>query len=314
MYNSLVETGAGFHLYIFAMDERSYETLLKLQLQSVTVISLKEFENKELLTVKPLRTAGEYCWTCTPSTILYCIETYKLDNCTYIDADLYFFQDPSVLLEEMGNNSVLITDHRYTAAYDTSAKYGKYCVQFISFRNDEKGMKVLRWWSDACLKWCYNRAEDNKFGDQKYLDGWKERFEGVHELEHLGGGVAPWNIQQYDVIKEGNKMLGTEKTTGKRFDVIFYHFHNYKYCTNNGFHTGHYVIDKKSLQIFYEPYIKALHEADNVLSKVSDEMFHELLPIPRIKKSLRRMFLYNVFGKFDNYYKYNYIVKDGSLN
>jgi len=315
MYNSLVKTGAKFHLYIFTMDDRSYETLLKLYLKDVTVISLKEFENKELLTVKPLRTAGEYCWTCTPSTILYCIEKYTLDNCTYIDADLYFFKDPSLLIEEMRDNSVLITDHRYTAAYDTSLKYGKYCVQFITFKNDVNGMEVLRWWTDACIKWCYNRAEDNKFGDQKYLDDWKDRFKGVHELQHLGGGVAPWNIQQYKVEKKEGKLIGIEKKTGKKFDVIFYHFHNYKYCTNNGFHTGHYQIDRESLQIFYESYIKALHDADTLLEDINGVgIFHELLPIPRVNKSLRRMLLYNLLGKFDNYYKYKYIVKDGSLN
>ncbi len=37
------------------------------------------------------------------------------------------------------NKSVLITDHRYTPIYDQSLKSGRYCVQFITFKNDKIG-------------------------------------------------------------------------------------------------------------------------------------------------------------------------------
>jgi hypothetical protein len=120
MYESLKKHSDDFHLYIFAFDDKSYDLLKKLDLNFITIISLKEFEDEELLKVKDERSAGEYCWTCTPSTIKYCIETYSLDSCTYLDADLYFFDNPSVLIEEMGSKSVLITEHRYTPIYDQS--------------------------------------------------------------------------------------------------------------------------------------------------------------------------------------------------
>lgn len=213
MYESLKKHSKKFHLYIFAFDDESYEMLKELSLDSITVISLKEFEDEELLSVKSDRTVAEYCWTSTSSIIKYAIEKYQLGSCTYLDADLYFFSDPSVLIEEMGNKSVLITEHRYTKKYDQSAKSGIYCVQFMTFKNDKEGMKVLNWWRNACLDWCYARHEDGKFGDQKYLDDWIERFKGiVHVLKNRGGGVAPWNVQQYDL-------------TDKNCKLVFYHFH-----------------------------------------------------------------------------------------
>ena len=98
MYESLKKYNDNFHLYIFAFDDRSYTLLEKLDLKSTTIISLKEFEDERLLAIKSDRTAGEYCWTCTPSIIKYSIEEYNLDNCTYLDADLYFFNNPSVLI------------------------------------------------------------------------------------------------------------------------------------------------------------------------------------------------------------------------
>jgi hypothetical protein len=160
LYESLSRVCDQFQLYVFAFDDASFEYLKYKKLPNLTVISLHEFEDQELLRIKPTRTAGEYCWTCTPSTILYCIEHYNLDHCTYIDADMIFYSNPIVLNEEAGNRSVIITEHRYTPEYDQSATSGIYCVQYVLFKNDDAGMEVLRWWRNACIEWCYNRAED----------------------------------------------------------------------------------------------------------------------------------------------------------
>ena len=225
MYQSLVEHCPSFHLYLFAFDDRLAAAMKAMKLSNLTVVTLKEFEDEELLRIKPTRTAGEYCWTCSGSTILYCLEHFDIDSCTYIDSDLYFYSDPTVLIEEMGNNDVLITEHRYTPEYDQTVKSGKYCVQFMTFKKTENGLNVLRWWRNSCLDWCYNRFEDGKFGDQKYLDDWTMRFKGIHVLQHLGGGVAPWNMQQYTFKREGQQLIGTEIATGKEFPVIFFHFH-----------------------------------------------------------------------------------------
>jgi len=228
----------------------------------MTVVSLKDFEDKELLRVKPTRSAAEYCWTCTSSTILYSMNHFNLQNCTYVDADMMFYSDPIVLLNEMGEKSVLITEHRYTKEYDQSKTSGKYCVQFVTFKNDEKGMKVLNWWRNACIEWCYNRMEDGKFGDQKYLDDWTTRFEGVHELQHLGGGVAPWNVQQYIFELAADKIVGKELATGKQFEVVFFHFHGSKFYLENIVHlTGEgYALNKNVKNIFYKPFVRLIDQ------------------------------------------------------
>jgi len=261
MYHSLEKQCSNFHLYIFAFDDEIFELLRQLSLANVTVVSLAEFEDDELLWVKPTRNKAEYCWTSTSSTILYCLKQFNLSHCTYIDADLFFFSNPRLLIEEMGDADVLITSHRYTPDFDVSVIGGKYCVQFMTFKNTENGLKVLNWWRNACLDWCYARVEDGKFGDQKYLDDWTTRFVGVHELQHLGGGVAPWNMQQYEFKISKECILGTEIATGVEFNLVFFHFHallSFKKGIWREFYFEKYPLPISVKRYIYMQYIKEL--------------------------------------------------------
>jgi len=267
MYESLEMYCKDFHLYIFAFDEQSYQLLNKRNLKYATIISLDEFENEKLLSVKEGRTKGEYCWTSTSSTIKYCLDNYNLNSCTYLDADLYFFADPKVLLDEVKDGSTLITEHRYTKKYDQSKSSGKYCVQFITFHNNSNSLKILNWWVDACIDWCYAKAEDGKFGDQKYLDNWKDAFSNVHELEHLGGGVAPWNVQQYNFYKKDGIRYGIDIKSKKEFDLIFFHFHDLKFLEDSKINLGLYSLNSNVLELIYKPYIIHLDKINSEYNK-----------------------------------------------
>ncbi|MCX6291822.1 MAG: glycosyl transferase [Bacteroidetes bacterium] len=277
MYQSLRKNVQEFHLYIFAFDDAALNFLEKLQLPFTTTISLKEFEDAELLEIKKTRTNTEYCWTCTPSIILYSIQHFQLKSCTYIDADLVFYSNPKELIDELGEDSILLTEHHYSLQYDLTAKSGKYCVQFMTFKNDDTGMKALTWWRNACNEWCYQRVEEGKFGDQKYLDDWTTRFEKVHVLQNIGGGVAPWNIQQYDLVREKNDFYIIEKSNQKKWKMIFYHFHGVT-ITEEVYTWFDIVLFRKRKLVYtqyempelfsrmiYEPYLSTLLQIGNKL-------------------------------------------------
>lgn len=311
MYESLLQHCPDFHLYVFAFDDKCYGYLKKLNREHLTVITLKEFEDPELLRVKSSRSAAEYCWTSTPSTIRYCIQNFNLENCTYIDADMLFYSDPKVLIEEMGDRSVLITEHRYTKEYDQSGTSGKYCVQFVTFKKNESGMKVLEWWRNACIEWCYARHEDGKFGDQKYLDDWTSRFDGIHELKHLGGGIAPWNVQQYIFKNENSGITGVERTTKTKFKAVFYHYHSLKFYKQDMLTLCDegYELSKEVIDIFYRPYIKILDRIGKEIKTIdasfdphgihSESPYKEMGLDTIVKLYLRRVrsSKKNIFGK-----------------
>jgi hypothetical protein len=267
MYRSLEAIGEDFKLYAVCFDDLAYQVLREMNLSRLVAIPLVDFESPQLLAVKGSRSVGEYCWTCTSHLIRYMLDTYELPEVTYLDADLYFYAKPSLLLSEFkeSNASVLITEHRYTPRYDQSATSGIYCVQFMTFKADKRGMEVLQWWQDRCIEWCYARFEDGKFGDQKYLDDWPQRFQGVHVLQHLGGGVAPWNVQQYKLQKKTNDIYVNE------YPLVFYHFHGYR-CYEDGVHdfsdNWSYRLSRKVVDLVYRPYARALLNSQDELNQV----------------------------------------------
>ncbi len=275
--------------------------MTEMKLDNLVVVEQDEFENDKLRKIKTERTRGEYCWTCTPVIIDFCIQNFKLSHCTYLDADLFFFSSANRLIDEMGTSSVLITDHRYTPKYDQSKTSGKYCVQFVTFKNDETGMKVLNWWKNSCIDWCFDRYEDGKFGDQKYLDDWPKKFSGIYDLPNEGAGLAPWNIQQYEVLNSDGSLRVRNKTTSKDWDVIFYHFHWLRFLDHKRVDLGTYTLSSKVKKAFYYPYIKKLVANNELLTSywieppIQKYSTKSGLPVPLHKIARRILGVYNIY-------------------
>jgi hypothetical protein len=219
LHSSLLKHAHPFHLWILCMDELVEQNLRHLALPHVSLIPLRDAEDARLLAVKPTRSRGEYCWTLTPFTAQFVFDRDpQVKRVTYIDADLFFFVSPKLLLDEFERSGkhVLITEHAYGPRYEYSGRAkrgGRFCVQFMTFRRTHEGEKIMHWWQDRCLEWCYARVEDGKFGDQKYLDLWPELFgRDVHILQQKEKTLAPWNVEHF------------AKLGGGKLNPVFYHF------------------------------------------------------------------------------------------
>lgn len=260
-----------FTLYIFCFDDKSKQILEELNISGVNVLSHKDLEREypNLLKLKEERSKAEYCWTCTPATIEYVLNHYEVDNCTYIDADLYFFSNPKVLFDELNGKNIIITPHRFTDTKKDQRflkRSGKYCVEFNYFDQSENARKALTWWKEKCFEWCFHLYEEDRMGDQKYLVQFPVLFEGVHELENLGGGMAPWNLAQYKYEKSDNDTIVIEeKATGKKFRPVFYHFQDIRYLPGRKVNIKSNSHDKQLKFFLYKPYLKAIEETRAML-------------------------------------------------
>jgi len=276
---------------IFAFDDDCARVLDELRLERVTIVTLAEFEDQELIAVKPSRTWAEYCWTTTPSTILYCLQALGWDEVTYLDADLFFFSNPEVLFAEMGSASILLTAHNYTPAYDQSKLSGTFCVQFMRFVANDRGLEAAHWWRSKCLEWCYDRRENGKFGDQAYLEDWTTRFKGVHVLENQGGGLAPWNISKYQIRISDEKWW--VEWGLRQWDPVFFHFHGVRFFEGKVLGLDNYRLGPVVLEKIYRPYLKRLIAITRRLSS-------EYPSVDWIRARPRQRGLKAVFGQIKN--------------
>jgi len=216
LHTSLMQHAAPFRLWILCMDALVEQQLARLALPHVALIPLREIESAELLAVKPSRSRGEYCWTVTPFTFdAVFARAPSIERVTYLDADLFFFRSPALLLHELSvsGKDVLITEHAYAPEYDLSEKTGRFCVQFLTVKRSPGGRTVTSWWQQRCLEWCFARAEEGKFGDQKYLDCWPTLFaDEVHIVRQVHETLGPWNVRA--MLSDVTARL-----------PVFYHFH-----------------------------------------------------------------------------------------
>ena len=222
MHRSLRAVLPESRLHVFCMDDASKQLLDELAEPGLDTVTLAELErgDPDLAAVRPSRSQVEYYWTATPSVCRHVLERDPaLDAITYLDADLMFFSSPRPLLDELGEDSILIVPHRFSPPWADHEKHGVYNVGWVTFRRDERGRTALAWWRDRCLEWCYAQVEETRFGDQKYLDDWPERFAGVHVLQHPGGGLGPWNVPRHRLSKHD----GSITVDGER--LVFFHYH-----------------------------------------------------------------------------------------
>jgi hypothetical protein len=288
MYRSLERHCPDFRLTAFCFDPDAERLLGELDLPRLSTVSLAELEafDAELLSVKDDRTQVEYCWTSTPALPLYQFAARpELDEVTYLDADLMFFSDPEPLFAEMGDASVLITPHRYAPQYRHLEVAGIYNVQFVTFRRTPDGLECLQWWHDRCIEWCYFRFEDGKIGDQKYLDDWPERFNGIHVLEHKGGGVAPWNIRAYEIEDLGGGRVGVDGE-----ELVFFHYHGVKQLSDGRYdwRPPSYRVSRADARLVYVPYMRALDASLAELRAIEPEFNAGLAPPATLRTRIAR--------------------------
>jgi hypothetical protein len=215
------------------MDVMTERILDRLGLPSLITIALDDLErhDPELAAARQTRSRVEYCWTAAAPLCLYCLEqdpTLKL--ITYLDADVMFYANSAPVAAELGSGSILLTPHRYAPRWQWLERdSGKYNVQLVTFRRDPEALEVLRWWRARCIEWCYARVEDGKFGDQRYLDDWPERFPGTRVLEHPSSGFGPWSSGRYTLQRQADSVLVEGKP------LIFHHFHGLHIYRPGGF-------------------------------------------------------------------------------
>jgi hypothetical protein len=287
LYDSLRKVAPSFHLWILCLDDICYDAIRALKLADVAPLRLTEIESEdsEFFSVKNDRSMLEYYFTSTSVFMSFLFEQSPgIDILTYIDADIFFYKDPSFLLNQFHDASVQIVPHRYSARNRSLEKWGKYNVGWVTFRRDEAGLSCLSWWRESCIAWCYDRLEGDRFADQKYLDRFPENFSRVQIVDHVGVNVAPWNLDAGRLSRADD---GALLFCGQ--PLIFFHFHKLRQIAPGLWRTrlSDYGarLDRVTRDCIYLPYIRRLISKERELRPL---LSHPQLPDPLLRGGIKQ--------------------------
>jgi hypothetical protein len=235
LYHSIATHLSSFRFFILCLSDEAKNALDELALPNIVCINLTELEDwdTELYAVKSSRSVIEYYFTLSPSLPLYIFNHYSgIDWLHYLDSDMYFFQSPTLIQSELEGSDCGITLHDFSERNKKLEWYGKYNVGLISWKNTENGHSILNWYRSKCIEWCYDKAEVDRFADQKYLDQFESLFKGVHVFKNKGINVAPWNVDNR------NWSFSEESLFVDNVPLIFFHFHGVKEIEKGLFSSG----------------------------------------------------------------------------
>ena len=267
MIDSLRAKCQNFEIFVVCLDKAVYDFLTAKYSSACRLINIEDVESEfpELLLCKNNRSRAEYYFTLSPFIPLYLIKHFpSIDLITSMDADLFFFRDPRVILNTLGKNSIGISGHNFRKELRALEKYGRFNVSFQSFRNDDMGLTCLNLWKKQCTDWCYDRLEGHRFADQKYLDTWPGDY---HDILEYKNGYAPWNITNNIALNgEGHVIVD-----GK--PLVYYHFQGLKIYEKFKFSLGltDYLVFSRSniISVIYLPYLRKIAPYFSLKSETS---------------------------------------------
>lgn len=223
---SLNKVRAGnFRFFVLCVDEESYHLLKKLDWKNVTVFRDKEFA-EDILALKKERKIHEYCWTLKALFLEMVLERYPyVKRVTFMDSDLYFWDDPEIIFNEQPDCSVLLSrEEKYRPEWKPNfikritKLTGEYNSGFISFKRDEMGIACLRWWKEQTLEACRIDPLKGIFGDQKYLNEMPRVFSNICDISTRGVNIGPWDYRKYTFFEKD------EHVYIDQIPLIFFHF------------------------------------------------------------------------------------------
>jgi hypothetical protein len=267
LFESLRMQGDDSKIIVLALDTQVQEYFDRNPLPNIEVISISVLEVFEprLPSLKMTRSKMEYYLTCTPLLVKYALEKTSSTQALsiYLDADLYFFANPDNVLADLTGADVGIIEHRYPAhRAEKLAKYGRFNVGWVGFRNTKEGRQVLDWYAEKTIDWCSDIPDSGRYADQGYLD-WFPEFENVRVLTNSGFNVAPWNTSRHKLT------LNNSNVESDGSPLIFFHFHGVR-KVGKRFTTSQLIygspLNKVLRESIYQLYINRLDFFDHVVS------------------------------------------------
>ena len=171
----------------------------------------------------------------------------------YLNSDIFFLGDPHNLWETPESWDVQLFPHHYSLINKIRLKkFGELNAGAMAITKSEESLKVIENWANQCASWCFDRAENGKYADQKYLEDFERWSVKVSVAKSKAMNLASW-------------VSGAKKEDFQ--NCIFYHFHGLvaqgEYIVLP--HLQYLRLAKKLEKDMHRDYLKKLESLDSEL-------------------------------------------------
>ena len=256
-------------ILLLALDSDVEVYFSKAPKSELRIVTLGELQHQypELEIAKANRSTMEYVFTLTPFLMKLAMEAAAPEEAVvYLDADLFFFKSPALVLDDMSTSDVGLIPHGHSKQdLKRLGKYGFFNVGWVGIRNSQNGRECVEWWAEQCLTWCGDEPRDGKYADQGYLNHFPNLFRGVRVLEHQGFNLAPWNTRERRISDDSNGGVSVGLQP-----LVFFHFHGLR-------RFGKWMVtsqlnyrapaSKQLIDLVYKPYLEVLSRAEDTVAR-----------------------------------------------
>ena len=196
-------------VFILCLDNFSYNFFKKFKKKNIILVKLNELTTiYNINKIYNNRNYLSFIFTLKPILIFYVLNKIKKKNfIIYLDSDIYFIGNPNKLLENINNSSIFLTKHNFSKKNRDKKRFGIFNAGFVAFCSDFYGKKYLKLWMIQCIKCCDLNVAKNIWGDQIYLNKFNKKNNRVKFLNTEIFNLAPWNISNYSISINDNKLL-----------------------------------------------------------------------------------------------------------
>lgn len=208
---------------VLALDVETERKLQDINKENLTVISFQSFADEELRSLVGIRPWREICWTSAACLLNFCLrQETEFAFIGYVDADCFFFGNIVEMLEEIPpNKNFAIHEHKFSEdRKGWLQKSGRFNVGVVIGRPSQEYLDCITSWRRRVLERCDVDMQAGRCGDQTYLNDWPSQFTSLHIFSCIGVGVAPWNVNNYEVYELANELFVNDSK------VFFFHFHS----------------------------------------------------------------------------------------
>ena len=201
------------------------------------------------------------------------------DQLIYFDPDvMHFSHTPS-----LSSKSVLVFK-QIGLSSASAKKFGEFNAGLVLLKKDQTSLTLLRDWEEKCYAWCKLQELDGLYGDQKYLDSFKN-IPGFGYQESFQNNLSARAFTSNQEIRLSKNSSGFVLINDQA--LVSFHFHGIRLKEDKiltGFNRFGRIHSK--VKLFLYIYVPILHEITSEHSALKGKNETSIALISRFDKTI----------------------------